>query len=491
MKRRAAATLAVLALVVAGCHSKVKPTPPAGKPTATLLVTRDFGAGILLAKRVAPGQTVMTALRAVAPVDTRYGGRFVQSIEGISGSLTHAKDWTYFVNGLEARVGATDVTLHAGDRVWWDFHAWADLPTVPAVVGSFPEPFVHGTGRRAGQVEVRGSDALLAALRSGRRTRGPRASRWRVLVGSDASLRSGSGLPRGRPARRSPRALTVSVRDGHVVGYAGRARSRRSRRARAAIFAIRASGGATLFVAGRRRVRRPRGRRRELAAHPAIVAPPLRGRARREAATSSRRCAGEARRPARARRRADRRRALDTAARGAGRAGGRRRDCWCCARRGRGSRRSSRAFGIAALVRADQPVRGGRGRHGDLLGPHVPGGLLDLEVTRRGDRLRRALGPASRHRDPRLRVPRPACRSGPADRAREPRRPSLGPARRARGAPRADDAPRRRCALGRRARAGPVLRAGLATGTRRCGLDARRPAARERARARASRRPRR
>ena len=110
------------------------------------------------------------------------------------------------MNGLEARVGATDVTLHAGDRVWWDFRPWADLPTVPAVIGSFPEPFVHGTGRKQAQVEVRGSDALLAALRRDGARVGHAASSWRVIVGSDASLRGRSGLPPGERARRSPRA---------------------------------------------------------------------------------------------------------------------------------------------------------------------------------------------------------------------------------------------------------------------------------------------
>jgi hypothetical protein len=269
VKRRAAATLAVLALVLVGCHSKVKPTPPAGKPTATLLVTRNFGAGILLAKRVAPGQSVMTALRAVAPVDTRYGGRFVQSIDGISGSLTHERDWTYFVNGLEARVGATDVTLYAGDRVWWDFRPWADLPTVPAVIGSFPEPFVNGTGRKQARVEVRGSDALLAALRRDGARAGHAASSWRVLVGSDASLRRD---PAYRRATGSPlgAGVTVSVRDGHVVGYAGQGMLAPIPTARAAIFAIRANGGATLYVAGVDAAA-ARAAAAALAAHPTIA----------------------------------------------------------------------------------------------------------------------------------------------------------------------------------------------------------------------------
>ena len=269
MKRRAAATLAVLALVAAGCHSKSKPAPAAGKPTATLVVTRDFGTQPLLDRTVAPGQTVMTALRGVAKIDTRYGGRFVQSIDGVSGSLTRARDWTYFVNGLEARVGATDITLHAGDRVWWDFHPWADMPTIPAVVGSFPEPFVHGTGRPAARVQVRGSAALAAALRQDGARTGSASSPWRVLVGSDAALRRD---PAYRSATRTPLAqgVTVSMRDGQVVGYVGHGTLAPLGRARVAIFAIRAGAGATLYVSGVSAADASRAAG-ELAAHPAIV----------------------------------------------------------------------------------------------------------------------------------------------------------------------------------------------------------------------------
>jgi Domain of unknown function (DUF4430) len=251
VKRRAvaAATLAVLSLVAAGCHSKSKPAPTAGAPTATLVVTRSLGARSLLDARVAPGQTVMAALQRIAKVGTRYGGRFVQSIDGISGSLRQAQDWTYFVNGLEARVGATDVTLHAGDRVWWDYRPWADLPTVPAVVGSFPEPFVHGTGTPAATVEVRGSAALASALRRDGARVGRSTSRWRVLVGSDAVLR-GDAAYRKTIAAPLAAGVTVALRSGRVVSYVGHGTLDPLPTARAAIFAIRANGGATLFVAG-------------------------------------------------------------------------------------------------------------------------------------------------------------------------------------------------------------------------------------------------
>jgi hypothetical protein len=269
VKRRAAATLAVLALVSTGCYSKSKAAPAPGSPTASLAVTQDFGTRPLLEARVAPGQTVMTALRGVAKIDTRYGGRFVQSIDGISGSLRRARDWTYFVNGLEARVGASDVTLHAGDRVWWDFHPWADLPTVPAVVGSFPEPFVHGTGRPAARVQVQGSEALAAALRRDGARTGSAAARWRVLVGSDAVLRGDAAYRRatGAPLEQG---VTVSMRDGQVVGYVGGGRLAPLPAARAAIFAIRTGGGATLYVAGVD-TRAATAAARELAAHPGIT----------------------------------------------------------------------------------------------------------------------------------------------------------------------------------------------------------------------------
>jgi hypothetical protein len=41
-------------------------------------------------------------------------------------------------------VGAAEFELDGGDRVWWDHRDWTDAMRVPAVVGSYPEPFLHG-----------------------------------------------------------------------------------------------------------------------------------------------------------------------------------------------------------------------------------------------------------------------------------------------------------------------------------------------------------
>jgi hypothetical protein len=81
-------------------------------------------------------------------VDTRYGGGFVESINGVSGGAA-GRDWFYYVNGVQARMGAASTAVHGGDRIWWDLHDWSAADSVPAVVGSFPEPFLHGVqGRR-------------------------------------------------------------------------------------------------------------------------------------------------------------------------------------------------------------------------------------------------------------------------------------------------------------------------------------------------------
>ena len=134
------------AVALAGCGLG------AGKGTTdvTLTVTRDFGTtriGSLVERQVPGSQTVMRLLERSFRVTTRYGGGFVESIAGHSGTGSR-RDWFFYVNGIQAALGAAGTGVHRGDRVWWDLHDWTATDSVPAVVGSFPEPFVHGLGGR-------------------------------------------------------------------------------------------------------------------------------------------------------------------------------------------------------------------------------------------------------------------------------------------------------------------------------------------------------
>jgi Domain of unknown function (DUF4430) len=112
--------------------------------TATLWITRDRGAEVLYEGSVPAGLTVLQALDREVDVETRYGGRFVQAIEGVEGSLSKGRDWFYFVNGVAADKGAAEYRLHPGEIVWWDFRRWQGEPETRIVVGAFPEPFLHG-----------------------------------------------------------------------------------------------------------------------------------------------------------------------------------------------------------------------------------------------------------------------------------------------------------------------------------------------------------
>jgi len=121
---------------------------------ARVLVTRDFGArqlGGQIAQDLPSSETVMRLTERSFDVKTRYGGGFVQSIDGLAGGREDGRpvDWFFYVNGIESAVGSADVELHDGDRIWWDRRDWGATPHVPAVVGSFPEPFAHGAeGKR-------------------------------------------------------------------------------------------------------------------------------------------------------------------------------------------------------------------------------------------------------------------------------------------------------------------------------------------------------
>ena len=145
-----ALTAAVLAAVVAGCGAGAGTAPS----QTELLITRDYGTRGVAQNdqpKVGGSDTVMRLLqRNVPKVSTRYGGGFVQSIDGLSGGRKDGRpfDWFFYVNGVESDQGATAVKVHAGDHVWWDYHDWGAIDRVPAVVGSFPEPFLHGVDGR-------------------------------------------------------------------------------------------------------------------------------------------------------------------------------------------------------------------------------------------------------------------------------------------------------------------------------------------------------
>jgi hypothetical protein len=168
VRRTRVVLLAALALSLAACGGAGgdggAPADAAGHgPTATLWVTHDRGAKVVVDAAVPAGLNAIEALKQHAEVETRYGGRFVQAIDGAEGSLARRQDWFYFLNGIEADLGGAEVTVRAGDVVWWDFRSWRGEMRQPVVVGAFPEPFLHGWNGKRRPAEVRAPAELAEA----------------------------------------------------------------------------------------------------------------------------------------------------------------------------------------------------------------------------------------------------------------------------------------------------------------------------------------
>jgi hypothetical protein len=222
-QRLLVALLAILAL--AGCGGGGDGGgPPAATGGATLWVTRDEGAKVLLTARVPAGDTVLQALDRHADVETSYGGRFVQAVNGMAGSLGQQRDWFFFVNGIEPGVGSDDIELREGDVAWWDYRDWSERMAAPIVVGAFPEPFRHGWEgkRRPSRVQAPAgyeaeSDALLRVLGGSGGKGEPNVFRLVVEEGAEgATLRARRG-----PADGSPVIFTLSGAESAVRAAAG------------------------------------------------------------------------------------------------------------------------------------------------------------------------------------------------------------------------------------------------------------------------------
>jgi hypothetical protein len=198
--RSAAAVAAVSIAVAAGGCGFGPGQSSSGE--ATLTVTRDYGADpVLGASEADPpeSETVIRFLDREAEITTRYGGGFVESIEGTSGELNDGRssDWFFFVNGIESPRGGAEVGVRGGDRIWWDYRDWTDAMRTPAVVGSWPEPFLQAStpaderapvtvdcrapARSCNEVEERLGDV-------GVRTAGDDGDGPRVLVGRWSSI---------------------------------------------------------------------------------------------------------------------------------------------------------------------------------------------------------------------------------------------------------------------------------------------------------------
>ena len=144
-----AATLIALAtsLACAGCGFGLGLKPGAVR----LRVTQDFGArqlGFISRSTPAAGETDLSLLRR------RFGklttkavplGSTSSGIVTVAGqTATPPKRWTLFVNGVHTTKSAAETKVHKGDQVWLDLHDQSAAGTIPAVVGSFPEPFTSG-----------------------------------------------------------------------------------------------------------------------------------------------------------------------------------------------------------------------------------------------------------------------------------------------------------------------------------------------------------
>ena len=118
-----------------------------------IIVCKNFGSDEIVSTiyELSEGDSAMDALQSVADVDTAYNGGFVNSISNIRSGYTEGTkgrttktDWFYYINGILANSGSLDYTLHGGDVERWDQHDWSYQLFIPAIIGDYPEPFLHG-----------------------------------------------------------------------------------------------------------------------------------------------------------------------------------------------------------------------------------------------------------------------------------------------------------------------------------------------------------
>lgn len=143
-------------MVISGCGLQ------AGASTGPvrLTVTRDFGSATVASATVArppAGATALQVLERRVKVTVGPAGS-VRAIGGFAAGP--GERWRLYVDGVAAR---TRTRIHAGERLWWDLEE--SRVQALAVVGSFPEPFLHGLGGRRYPTTLECAGGAAAACR--------------------------------------------------------------------------------------------------------------------------------------------------------------------------------------------------------------------------------------------------------------------------------------------------------------------------------------
>ena len=157
------AVTGILMLLAACSSNETGDVETDGSPKIELIVTRDFGNEELFRESISLEKywTVFDAMDAAVEIATDHGGGFISGINGLESYSEGTKrlDWFYYVNGICADVGPLDYDLVEGDVIWWDYHEWESMDaTNSTVIGSYPEPFVHGYRGKTAAITIMSSD---------------------------------------------------------------------------------------------------------------------------------------------------------------------------------------------------------------------------------------------------------------------------------------------------------------------------------------------
>lgn len=111
--------------------------------TIGVVATQDFGREIIF-ERQAVIDRRMSAQDVLAEVtDFETDGSYILEFEGLRGN--DQVYWMYYINGFLSKWFAGGYIIRPGDVMLWDFHPWAGAHHgSSAIIGSFPEPMLHG-----------------------------------------------------------------------------------------------------------------------------------------------------------------------------------------------------------------------------------------------------------------------------------------------------------------------------------------------------------